>query len=101
MFNFLNTLRIHQSPEGIALVVGPKRRVVFGRGILLLGGGKKGIKTVLRPLEGYWSKPTDSDDVPGRPEQRDVAQMGFSEFRQKARRLLADSGHLVPSLKED
>ncbi len=101
MYCFLSTLRIHESSAGRSLVVGPKRRVLFGRGVLLRGRGKSAIKEALKPLAGYWSRPSDSDHKPGSHIQADVPVMGFSEFKMKARRLLTDAGLLVSQLNPE
>jgi len=77
VYCFLSTLRIHESSAGRSLVVGPKRRVLFGRGVLLRGRGKSAIKEALKPLAGYWSRPSDSDHKPGSHIQADVPVMGF------------------------
>jgi hypothetical protein len=55
----------------------------------------------LKPLAGYWSRPSDSDHKPGSHIQADVPVMGFSEFKMKARRLLTDAGLLVSQLNPE
>ena len=74
---------------------------VAGRGVLLRGRGKSAIKEALKPLAGYWSRPSDSDHKPGSHIQADVPVMGFSEFKMKARRLLTDAGLLVSQLNPE
>jgi hypothetical protein len=127
MYNYLNTLRLHGQSAGektwsilpnahlvsgglpITLTVGPKRRVVFKNAIgdqtarssaEANSLSKSRIKSALKPLAGYWSKPSESDHVPGAMVQPNVPVMSFHEFKTKARRLLAEAGLLVPKAEE-
>ena len=88
MYSFLATMRLRDG----GLFVGPKRRTLFAKGVRM---DKRAVKDALRPLSGYWSRPSDSDHKPGSPIQADVPVMGFMEFKTKARKLLAEAGLLV------
>ena len=97
MYCYLSTLRLNNG----ALLVGPKRRVVFANGVhskdYRSNGGsatRYEVKRALAPLSGYWSKPSEADHVSGAPVQKDVPVMSFYEFRLKAKRLLTDAGLL-------
>lgn len=89
MYSYLPTLRLNAG----ALMVGPKRRVVFRSGVKM---DKLAIKRALEPLAGYWSKPTEGDHVPDAKVQPGVSVMSMHEFKTKARRLLVDAGLLEP-----
>jgi hypothetical protein len=89
MFNYLATLRLNNG----ALLVGPKRRVVFGSGIR--NASRNEVKAALRPLSGYWSKPSEDGHTPGSSVQKDVPVMSFYEFRMKSKQLLRNAGLLI------
>lgn len=90
MYNYLATLRLQQTKYGYALLVGPKRRVVFGGNIFLPKGREKiATKAALRPLSGLWSKPEGSECA-----QTGVPVMSYREFRNQAKRLLREAGYL-------
>jgi hypothetical protein len=102
LFNYLATLRLNRG----ALMVGPKRRVVFSSGMRQkkLDGSevtRNDLKAALRPLSGYWSKPSEEGHRPGAPVQKDVPVMSAYEFRLRAKRLLMNAGLLRPTLAED
>jgi hypothetical protein len=83
-----------------ALMVGPKRRVVFGSGVQgrRLDGSvvtRNEIKAALLPLAGYWSKPSEEGHTPGSLVQKDVPVMSFYEFRMKSKQLLRNAGLLI------
>ena len=97
MFSYLATLRLNNG----ALMVGPKRRVVFGSGMRQkkLDGSdvtRNDVKAALRPLAGYWSKPSEEGHTPGAPVQKGVRVMSFYEFRMKSKQLLRDADLLIP-----
>jgi len=93
MYNYLATLRLQDGDGGHTLTVGPMRRVVFKNAIF--GCNKGAVKRALRPLSGYWSKPSEDGHKPGEPVQKDVKIMSFYEFRMKAKQLLRDAGLLI------
>lgn len=101
MFNYLSTLRLQDSngTGGHTLTVGPKRRVVFKNAIF--GCNKGAVKRALRPLAGYWSKPSEDGHAPGAPVQKGMKVMSMQEFRLKARQLLKDADLLIPRERDE
>ena len=85
MYNYLATLRLQDGDHGHTLTVGPMRRVVFKNAIF--GCNKAAVKRALRPLTGYWSKPSEDGHTPGSAVQKGVRVMSFYEFRLKAKQL--------------
>lgn len=101
-FDYLKTLRLNNG----ALMVGPKRRVVFGSGVQgkRLDGSvvtRNDVKAALQPLAGYWSKPSEDGHTPGSPVQKGVRVMSFYEFRMKSKQLLRDAGLLIPRERDE
>ena len=94
MYNYLATLRLQDGDHGHTLTVGPMRRVVFKNAIF--GCNKAAVKRALRPLTGYWSKPSEDGHTPGSAVQKGVRVMSFYEFRLKAKQLLRDADLLIP-----
>lgn len=89
MYSYLKTLRIQ--PRG-CITVGPRRRVLFSSGIHPQAS-KRAIKSALKPLADYWTKPEGSRErarehlIPG-------PKISFMKFRTQAQRLLVGAGLL-------